>query len=180
MQCWASTQWQAGHPHSRAVASHPPFLGIPSSPAHPGYLLALAQLHISMCVLCCWAIQMHCLHGLCVLGPQHTLEAAQPLCWSPTLGRASCQVSILTALGLQGRLQWMDAGAWEMHLERMHPGKNASRDDLVLQPPGRVALLSWACVPGCAAKLTAVHWQAVLYKISQPTTVQHNQVISSS
>lgn len=68
-------------------------------------------------------------------------------------------------------------GCWGM---RDASRKNASRGDLVLQPPGRVALLSWACVPGCAAKLTAVHWQAVLYKISQPTTVQHNQVISSS
>lgn len=113
-QKYLTKQCSAGQVHSNRLGtlgtalegcgkSHPPFPRDPffsrTHPAHSGYLLALAHLHIRVCVL--------------LTDPAALLLLSKPASvLTPRLGRASCQVSALTALALQGRLPWMGAGPW--------------------------------------------------------------------
>lgn len=89
-------------------------------PAHAGYLLALAQLRISLCVLLTDPAALLLLSKpdvppawpVCAGATRHPGSTTASVLIPHTRER-SCHVSTLTALGLQGRLSWMD-GCWGM------------------------------------------------------------------
>lgn len=169
-----------------------PLPGIPSSPrtppAHPGYLLALAQLHTSICVLCMDPADPACVETRCAacitcMCKGHGTHAGGT---TASLLIPRTRQSKLPGLCsdcsgcIQGRLRWMNAGVGTgrvpvlpMGVLWLPRGKHASGDDLVLKRPGQ------APPPGSDSEL-GTHSTALPECVIQNITACNNSARSGA
>lgn len=134
--------------------SCPPWLSPCSGPAaHQGVCApdrssstpAVEQTRCTSCLACvCWSHKAPWKqHSLCA--DPHTGQSKLPgLCsdcfW---LARKAAMDGCWAMIDASRMRPGKDVSRKGCIQERIHPGKDASRGDLVLQPPGQAALLSW-------------------------------------